>query len=99
MVLVKIFWPPLHHIFILLNIKELKLFLVPSLLGQPLLAMPLLTDTDMVTDMDSTTPSLLPPPLPQRLPLSSTPDTTVILMPTDTVLADTMADMVDTPAV
>ena len=40
MVLVKIFWPPLPHIFILLNIKQPKLFLVPSLLGQPLLAMP-----------------------------------------------------------
>ena len=33
------------------------------------------------------------------IPLSSIPDTTVIPMPTDTVLADTMADMVDTPAV
>merc|ERR1712051_153342 len=70
--------------------------------------------------MDSTTPSLLPPLLPQRrplrlmparsarltprlrlrlIPLSSTPDTTVIPTPTDTVLADTMAVMVDTPAV
>merc|ERR1719464_1175563 len=69
MVLAKIFWPPLPHIFILLNIKELKLFLVPSLLVQPLLPMLLLTDTDMGTDMDSTTPSLLPPLLPQRRPL------------------------------
>ena len=39
-VLVKIFWPPLRHIFIPLNIKQPKLFLVPSLLGPPLLAMP-----------------------------------------------------------
>merc|ERR1719237_763697 len=52
-----------------LNIKQPKLFLVPSLLGQPLLPMPLPTDTDMATDMDSTTPSLLPPLLPQRRPL------------------------------
>merc|ERR1712210_443948 len=63
------FWPPLPHIFILLNIKEPKLFRVPSLLGQPLLPMLLPTDTDMATDMDSTTPSLLPPLLPQRRPL------------------------------
>merc|ERR1711936_1393689 len=47
-----------------LNIKQLNIFPVPSLLW--------------------------------LVPLSSTPDTTVILMPTDTVLADTMADMVDT---
>ena len=33
------------------------------------------------------------------IPLSSTPDTTVTPTPTDTVLVDTMADMVDTPAV
>merc|ERR1712051_884797 len=32
-----------------LNIKQLKLFLVPSLLGQPLLPMPLPSDTDMAT--------------------------------------------------
>ena len=40
LLVVKIFWPPLPHIFILLNIKEPKLFLVPSLLVQPLLPMP-----------------------------------------------------------
>ena len=39
LLVVKIFWPPLPHIFTLLNINQLKLFLVPSLLGQPLLAM------------------------------------------------------------
>ena len=33
------------------------------------------------------------------IPLSSTPDTTVTPTPTDTVLADTMAVMVDTLAV
>merc|ERR1712008_508502 len=33
------------------------------------------------------------------IPLSSTPDTTGIPMLADTVLADTMADTVDTPAV
>merc|ERR1740129_986862 len=69
LLVVKIFWPPLPHIFILLNIKELKLFLVPLLLVQPLLPTLLPTDTDMATDMDSTTPSLLPPRLPQRRPL------------------------------
>ena len=40
LLVVKIFWPPLPHIFILLNIKEPKLFLVPLLLVQPLLPMP-----------------------------------------------------------
>ena len=39
LLVVKIFWPPLPHIFILLNIKEPKLFLVPLLLVQPLLPM------------------------------------------------------------
>merc|ERR1719362_70693 len=92
-----------------LNIKQLNIFPVPSLLWLANLQqsiLPLPTDMDMATDMDSTTPSLLPPLLPQRrplrlrlIPLSSTPDTTVTPTPTDTVLVDTMADMVDTPAV
>merc|ERR1712037_18957 len=55
-----------------LNIKQLNIFPVPSLLWlanlqESMLLLP--TDTDMATDMDSTTPSLLPPLLPQRRPL------------------------------
>merc|ERR1719331_2421461 len=66
-----------------LNIKQLNIFPVPSLLW--------LVPARNVR---------LTPRLRLRLiPLSSTPDTTVIPTPTDTVLADTMAVMVDTPAV
>merc|ERR1712008_674174 len=69
----------------------------------------------MVLDMVFTTHPLLVLPLPIKqltparsvrltprlrlIPLSSTPDTTGIPMLADTVLADTMADTVDTPAV